>query len=232
MDSPDRTKRASYDFYLILATAVVLAIISAICIYGMFYFQHAQIQDMRPLVKARHMNTMNLVISPFIICLILLIGICVPKRLLPTKMLNWFTLALTVLLGVVSYFYGFIMALKITLMMGMVVQLVVLCLAVIGNRYLHFARKGYWVKVGSAAIHLGIILFILDLFYYNHQTLHLALFWVTTVATTVGMLGCFYSEAIADLIRKRSGAKAREVLKEGFRRMDPNGPIRGKHPRA
>lgn len=208
MDNQDSTKRASYDFYLILATAVVLAIISVICIYGMFYFQQAQIQDMHPLVKARYMNTMNLVISPFTICLILLIGICVPKRFLPMKILNWFTLALLVLLGVVTYFYGIIMALKINLILGMILQFFVLCLAVIGNKHLHFEKKGYWVRIGSSAIHLGIILFILDLFYYKHQTLHLALFWVTTVATTVGMLCCFYSEAFANLTKKRRGGKS------------------------
>jgi hypothetical protein len=202
MSSKAPTKNVSYDFYLILATAVVLTIISAICIYGMFYFKHAQIQNMQPLVKAEYMQTMNLVVSPFIICLILLIGVCVPKRLLPTGILNGFTLLLIVILGAVSYLYGIISALKINLMVALAVQFIVLCLAVIGNQYLHFEKKGYWLRVGSSAMHLGIILFILDLFYYKNQSLHLALFWVTTVATVVGMLGCFYSEAIANLIKK------------------------------
>jgi len=202
MSSQKPTKNVSYDFYLILATAVVLAVISAICIYGMFYFKHAQIQDMPPQIKIGYMNTMNQVVTPFIICLILLIGICVPKRLLPVGMLNRFTLALVVLLGVVAYFYGIISALKINLIVALIVQFIVLCLALIGNRHLHFEKKGYWLRVGSSAMHLGVILFILDLFYYKNQTLHLTLFWVTTVATVVGMLGCFYSEAIVNSIKK------------------------------
>nr|MBF0220647.1 hypothetical protein [Desulfobulbaceae bacterium] len=202
MENTGPTQKASYDFYLILATAVVLAIISAICIYGMFYFKHAQIQNMQPLFKAQYMNSMNEVVSPFIICLILLIGICVPKRLLPTTILNWFTLALVVLLGVVSFYYGIITALKINLMVALAAQFAVLCLALIGNQYLHFEKKGYWVRVGSSAMHLGIILFILDLFYYKNQTLHLTLFWVTTVSTVIGMLGCFYSESIVNCIKK------------------------------
>ena len=202
MDTPLSTKKVSYDFYLILATAVVLAIISAICIYGMFYFKHAQIQEMQSLVKARYMNTMNQVVSPFIICLILLIGICVPKRILPAHVLNWFTLALIIVLGIATFFFGIINALKINLIVALVVQFAVLCLAIIGNQQLHFEKKGYWVKVGSSAMHLGVILFILDLFYYKNQSLHLALFWVTTVATVIGMIGCFYSESVVHLIKK------------------------------
>ena len=38
--------KSSYDYYLILATAVVLFVISAICIYGMFYFKLAQVQQL------------------------------------------------------------------------------------------------------------------------------------------------------------------------------------------
>jgi hypothetical protein len=34
------------------------------------------------------------------------------------------------------------------------------------------------------------------------------------------------------MVKEIGEIKAREVLKEGFRRMDPNGPIRSKHPRA
>lgn len=196
------TKKASYDFYLILATAVVLAIISAICIYGMFYFKNAQIQNMQPMVKAQYMDTMNTVVSPFIICLILLLGICVPKRLLPTRLLNWFAVGLIVVVGIVAYLYGVIIALKVNLMVALVVQCIVLCLAIAGNQYLNFEKKGYWVRVGSSSIHLGIILFILDLFFYTHQRLHLALFWVTTVSTVIGMCGCFYSEALAQWFKR------------------------------
>ena len=39
-------KKSSYDFYLVLATAAVLFIISVICVYGMFYFKLAQIHQM------------------------------------------------------------------------------------------------------------------------------------------------------------------------------------------
>lgn len=196
-------KKPSYDFYLILATVVVLSIISGICVYGMFYFKFAQLQQMAAPVKAAYMERMNQIVSPFIIALIVILAVCVPKRLLPTDWLNRFALALLLVIGGVTWFGGVVTALQVALCLTLALQAVVLALALAGNQRLNFEKKGYWLRVGSSAMHLGLILFILDLFFYRHQTLHLALFWVTTVATVLGMTGCFYSPALAEMVAKR-----------------------------
>jgi hypothetical protein len=195
-------KKTSYDFTLILATVAVLSIISGICVYGMFYFKFAQLQNMAPAVKSAYMDRMNQIVSPFIIALIVILAVCVPKRLLPTVWLNRFALALVVLIGVVTWVWGVVMALKVALCVTLVLQVAVLGMAVSGSQRLNFEKKGYWLRVGSSAMHLGLILFILDLFFYKYQTLHLALFWVTTVATVFGMIGCFYSPALAGMMVK------------------------------
>lgn len=195
-------KRASYDFYLILATTVVLFAISIICVYGMFYFKFAQVQEMPAAAKLEYMNQMNRFVSPFLIGLILLLGICVPKRLLPTIWLNRFAVFLLLAIGAVAYFAGIQMALKVNLIIALALQFIVLFMALSGSEILTFEKKGYWVRVGSSAMHLGIILFILDLFYYQNQGLHLVIFWMTTFFTVVGMMGCFYSEAIVSFIKK------------------------------
>ena len=193
-------RQGSYDFYLILATAVVLFIISMICIYGMFYFKFAQIHQMAPVIKAAYMNRMNTVIAPFLICLILLLGICVPKRLLPTSWLNRFAVLLVVLVVGISLVMGIKNGMLFTLTAALILQTVVLGLALGGSKNLHFEKKGYWVRVGSSLIHLGLILFIFDLFFYKKQALHLFLFWVTTGATVFGMVFCFYAETVVKLI--------------------------------
>lgn len=195
-------RKSSYDFYLILATTGVLFVISAICIYGMFYFKFAQIHQMEPAIKAAFMNKMNMVMAPFLIGLILLLGICVPKRLLPTNWLNWFAVFLIVAVVLVSVFVNVKGGLLTVLIASLLLQLIVLVMAVAGSEMLHFEKKGYWVRVGSSLMHLGLILFVLDLFFYKQQTLHLALFWITTVATVLGMLFCFYSETVVQLIRR------------------------------
>jgi len=205
------TKRPSYDFALILATVAILTVISGICIYGMFYFKFAQLQQMAAPVKAAYMERMNQIVSPFVIALIVLLAICVPKRLLPTAWLHRFGLLLLVVIGLVTWAGGVVLALQVALCLTLALQTVVLGLAIVGNQRLNFEKKGYWVRVGSSSMHLGLILFILDLFFYRHQTLHLVLFWITTVATVLGMIGCFYAPTLAKMVNERSCTKARLV---------------------
>ena len=195
--------KSSYDFYLILATTVVLFAICLISIYGMFYFKFAQIHQMAPAVKMSYMNRMNTIVAPFVICLILLLGICVPKRLLPTAWLN----RITVLLIICALLTGFIAGGKASLLLilgsSLVLQMIVLVLVLSGSKNLHFHKKGYWVRLGSSLIHLGLILFVLDLFLYERQALHLFLFWLTTGASVAGMLFCFYAESVVNFVTGR-----------------------------
>ncbi|MDX1776837.1 MAG: hypothetical protein R3297_09665, partial [Desulfobulbales bacterium] len=64
----------------------------------------------------------------------------------------------------------------------------------------------YWVRLGSSLIHLGLILFILDLLLYERKNLHLFLFWITTGASVAGMLFCFYAESVVAFITGSRGA--------------------------
>ena len=193
-------RKSSYDFYLILAAALVLFAISAISIYGMFYFKFAQIQQMAPALKLSYMNRMNSFVTPFIIILILLLGICVPKRLLPTAWLN----RVTVLMVGIAVLTAFLTDIKTSLLVilgaSLFLQVIVLVLALAGSKNLNFHKKGYWVRLGSSLIHLGFILLVLDLLLYKREILHLFLFWITTGASVAGMLFCFYADLVVGLI--------------------------------
>ncbi len=206
-------RKTSYDFHLIVATAIMLFIISAICIYGMFHFKLAQIHQMPTEIKVGHMERMNTIVAPFVIGLILLLGICVPKRLLPTQWLNRFAVFLIVVVLLVCVGPGIKWGLVVILVASLVLQVVVLAMALAGSKSLNFEKRGYWLRVGSSLIHLGLILFVLDLFFYNKQTLHLVLFWITTVATVLGMTFCFYSDAMVRLLgRIRKSANNTDQL--------------------
>jgi len=192
--------KSSYDFYLILATTIILFAICLISIYGMFYFKFAQINQMAPALKITYMNRMNTVISPFAVCLILLLGICVPKRLLPTAWLNRATLLLLFGTVLTSLIWGGRASLYFILAASLILQVVVLLMALSGSKKLNFHKKGYWVRLGSSLIHLGLILFVLDLLLYEKMTLHLFLFWVTTCTSVLGMVFSFYAESVVRLI--------------------------------
>ena len=195
--------KSSYDYYLILATTVVLFVISAICIYGMFYFKLAQVNQLPAAEKMGYMNSMNTVMAPFLIALILLLGICVPKRLLPTAWLNWFSMALVVLALITSFIWGLNAGFILVLVVSLVLQTVVLFMALAGSKELNFEKKGYWVRVGSSLLHLALILFMLDIFFYSYQSLHLVLFWITTVSSLLGMVFCFYAESFSRVVKKK-----------------------------
>jgi hypothetical protein len=193
-------KKTSYDFQLILATTAVLFIISIICIYGMFHFKLVQVHQLAPAAKAAYMNRMNAVVAPFVVALVLLLGICIPKRLFPTVWLHRFTAVLLAAAAGASLLWGVPTGLLVVLLASLLLQLAVLALALAGSEKLHFEKKGYWVRLGSSLIHLGLILFILDLYFHRHQSLHLLLFWVTTGATVLGMLFCFYAEWVTGVV--------------------------------
>jgi hypothetical protein len=196
--------KSNYDFYLILATTVVLFIISVICIYGMFYFKLAQVNQLTAVAKVNYMNTMNRVLAPFLIALIVLLGICVPKRLLPTVWLNRFSVMLVVFAIVAGLIGDVQMSLVLVLAVSLVLQVVVLIMACAGSTELNFEKKGYWVRVGSSLLHLGLIVFVLDFFFYRSLTLHLVLFWITTVSLLLGMVFCFYAESFSRLVQKKT----------------------------
>jgi hypothetical protein len=148
---------------------------------------------------------MNHVVTPFIIGLILLLGICVPKRLLSAQWLVRFGVALGIAGFAVSLWLGIINGLIVVLVASLILQLVVLIMAAAGSKRLHFEKSGYWVRVGSSLVHLGFILFVLDLLLYKHLSLHLFLFWVTTGSSVMGMLCCFYSQGIAAAVSRIRG---------------------------
>ena len=196
--------KSHYDYYLILATTVVLFVISVICIYGMFYFKLAQVHQLPVAEKVGYMDSMNTVMAPFLIALIVLLGICVPKRLLPTSWLNRFSVILVLLALAASFIWGIKVSLALVLIVSLALQVVVLFMVFAGSKELNFEKKGYWVRVGSSLLHLGLILFALDLFFYRYQVLHLVLFWITTASALLGMVFCFYAESFSRLVKKRT----------------------------
>ncbi len=193
----------SYDFYLILITTLLLFVISLICIYAMFAYKYAEVHLAPPVAQIHFMERMNRLVSPFLIALVLVLGICIPKRLFPLQWLSYFSLALMIGVLVISLSLGVKMALLVVLLASLLLQTLVLILALLGSQRLHFEKRGYWLRLGSSLIHLGLILFILDLFFYRWPKVHLLLFWVTTFSSVLGMIFCFYSEAIVQLIHRK-----------------------------
>lgn len=190
------TQKSAHDLRLIVATAVVLFLMALICIGAMFYFKLAQVQLLPGPQKMGYLEAMNAVIAPFAIALVVLLGLCVPRRLLPSRWLAGYAAALIALAGVVTVACDVTAALACVLVLSAGLQAVVLGMTLAGSTRVHFEKTGYWVGIGSCLLHLGLILFVLDIFFHRIPPLHLGLFWATTVSTTLGMLLCFYADTV------------------------------------
>jgi len=121
-------------------------------------------------------------------------------------MVSW--LAVSAVTIAVSLWQGVTIGLQVVLGVSLLLQIIVLGLAVMGSKRLHFEKSGYWVRVGSSLMHLGLILFVFDLFFFRYKMLHLVLFWITTIVTVIGMLFCFYSATVTKWIKKLTAAKS------------------------
>ena len=185
-------KYKNLDFGLVAATAVILGVISLLCVGAMFYYRAVRLDQAREAVKQAWLVTMNRAVTPPIIGLILVLALCIPKRLLPRQWLWRLVAVLGLAAGAAFALSGFRAALVLVLAVSVTLQGAVVVMAALGSGRLNFLRPGYWQRLGSALVHLGLVLFVLDLLLYRYHTLHLALFWSLTLATLAGLLFSFY----------------------------------------
>jgi hypothetical protein len=195
-------RRFNYDFILVLITVVIMFLISILCIGGMFYFKLAELQNVIPAIKITFQEQMNSLLAPFLVALLLTLGLCIPKRLFPPRWLY----AFIILLGLTglgsALVWGWREALLWMLVISAVLQAMVLILVVSGRR-LKFLCEGYWNRLGSSLVHMGLVLFCLDFFLLDRWNLHLVIFWISAICIFIGMIVTFYAEGIIERLRRR-----------------------------
>jgi hypothetical protein len=195
-------KRYNSDFILILVTVVIMFFISMLCIGGMFYFKWAELQNVVPAIKIAYQEQMNGLLAPFLLALLLTLGLCIPRRLFPQHRLYAFIILLGLTGLGAALVWGWREALLWMLIISAALQTVVLILAASG-RQLKFLCEGYWNRVGSSSVHLGLVLFCLDFFLLDRWNVHLVIFWISAVCIFIGTVITFYAEDMMDKLRGR-----------------------------
>ncbi|OPL12161.1 MAG: hypothetical protein AVO38_03790 [delta proteobacterium ML8_D] len=195
-------KRYNSDFILILVTVVIMFLISMLCIGGMFYFKWAELQNVVPAIKIAYQEQMNSLLAPFLLALLLTLGLCIPRRLFPHGRLYAFIILLGLTGLGAALAWGWREALLWILIISAVLQAVVLILAASGRR-LKFLCEGYWNRLGSSSVHLGLVLFCMDFFLLDRWNVHLVIFWISAVCIFIGMIITFYAEDMMDKLRSR-----------------------------
>lgn len=194
------------NFILILITITVLAALGVVFIYGSGYYwvQSIKLAEWRQtLLYEDYVEGMNLAVGPLAVLLVVVLGLCIPKRLFSGLALLQAMGALLALTIVGAILFGPRSGLGFLMAAGIIIQMVVIGLTLAGSRRLSYEAQGFYVQIGSALLHLGLIIFLLDFILLGNSPSHLDIFWIATALIGVGMVLCFYSTELARLGKSR-----------------------------
>lgn len=190
-------KSRAYDFILVITTIAVLSLLGLICLYGTIYsFNRSMVSPewTQTFEYSAYFGMMNTMVIPFTLILLAVMALCIPRRIIPRRFL--FPLGIVMLFSSfgVAVFYGAIAAISLIIGFSAFVQVFVAYAVVKGSKYLVFEKSSTIEKFGSTVLHLGLLIFILDLVALQDSPLHIGIFWVATALITVGSLFIFYPD--------------------------------------
>lgn len=197
-------KPGSYDFALALATIIILVLLSAVSIYGTIESWINSANDPRwtsGWLYVDYLQRMNIYAYPLVVALVIALCMCIPKRFVARTYLlqsSLGVLALSILVGIV---WGFTLGLGILLIMSAIIQFAVVVMVLTRSKTLVFEREGVMVQFGSALLHLGFVIFVLDLVLIRDMQNHLNVFWLSTALITLGSVFSFYSREVSVFLR-------------------------------
>jgi len=196
-------KLKNYDYYLIILTALILFAIGLVCVYGITYYNYLAVnpQWTGTIRYYHYIDDMNSYLYPFLVLLLLTLGLCIPKRIFEQDFLIKFgalTLGATLVLTFLS---GIEKGLVFLLAVMIVVQGFVLIRTIKKSEALRFEKEGYAGRVGSSLLHLGLMVLIFNFMTLQGSSFHLLIFWVGMIMITVGNIFSFYPEWINSLLK-------------------------------
>lgn len=195
----------NYDYYLIIVTSIALMMIGFVCVFGVWYSYdlYSTNSNWQSTIQfPEYISMMNMYVYPFVLVLLLSLGLCIPKRIVPRVALIKATFIILLLTLVASVVGGIELGITFILLMSIAVQAVVLALTILKSGALTFEREGYLIQIGSSLLHLGTVLFIFDFASMRDSVYHIPVFWVVTVLMGIGTLMSFYPSEISRLGRK------------------------------
>ena len=201
-------RKWGYDYTLIVATVVILLAIGLVSLYSIGYY-HDQAQEDPGWSAgpnfASYLDMMNTLSFPLVVALLIALGLCIPKRVVPRSELNRIS-ALILGATVIVYALRDIKAgLGLLLIIAIIVQITSLGLTIAKRGRLVYEKEGYLVQLGSAMLHLGVIVLIFDIALLRAHALHITIFWVSTILLLLGMFFSFYGRT--DLSRLLTAIK-------------------------
>lgn len=193
--------RRSWDFSLTVITVAMLGGIGLQSFIGTLYVWWAQRSvpgwDQGP-GYAEFVAVMNAIAAPQIVLLVIVMGLCVPKRLFSRVVLMVVSAGMLLAgLGVWAFTRSLSTGLAAYLALAGLIQIAVVVMTVAGVRGPSYLTEGRLTKTGSGLLHLGFIVFAFVVVALQTSSFMMPFFWAATVLTMLGTLLSFYADAFA-----------------------------------
>lgn len=185
-----------YDFGLGIAAIVLLALLGIVNLYSIVYYQSVAMQNPQWIgtgLYEEYVAKMNAIAFPLTVLLIAALALCIPKRIFSGETLIRFIALIMGAALVLSALFGLKIALGFLLIAAAVVQLLTLSFTLAKKDFLQFEKEGHKTRLGSAALHLGIVLLLLDLAVLQGSAMHMQLFWLSAFLLMLGIVLSFYA---------------------------------------
>jgi len=188
--------RASWDFSLMVATVGLLGALGLQSLLGTLYawWAYRTVPGWEQTGYAGFIDVMNAIAAPVVIALIVVMGLCVPKRMFARKALMGVSagmIAAGVTVGAVSG--SLATGLAVYLALSALIQVAVVVLTLAGAGGLTYITEGRVAKAGSGMLHLGFIIFALVVVGMQDSSLMMPAFMLSGVLLTGGSAMSFYA---------------------------------------
>lgn len=198
-----------YDFWLVMATIAVLVAMGGLALGGTLWTWRAEAAQpgwSSSPSYAAYTALMNALIAPLVVVLVVLLGLCIPRRLLQREQLWAASGGMVLAAGVVWLVAGPAAAIAIFLLAAGVLQAAALMLTLSRTATLNYLKSNVIYQVGSALGHLGFIVLLVVWAAVPVSWTHLALFWAGSGMLVAGYAMCFWQgelQALAGRLRDR-----------------------------
>lgn len=195
-------KFKNYDYYLIILTTLILFMIGAVSLYGITYYNYLAVDSEWTMTAqySQYIDEMDSYLYPFLVLLLISLGLCIPKRLFEQDILLKFSAIILGMTVILTIFSNIETGLGFILTLVTVVQSVVLIMTIRKSKSIRFEKEGYIARMGSSLLHLGLVLIILNFVSLRDSPYHLSIFWIGVIFITIGNVFSFYPEKTASLL--------------------------------
>ena len=199
MDIEEIRQRA-WDYGLTMVTVFLLGSLGVQSFIGTIYVWWAQRTDpnWEQFFSAAYIDAMNTIAAPQLMALVVVMGLCVPKRLLSRRALLVVSLLMVVAGMVAGIVTGSLATgVAVYLALAALIQVAVVALTAAGAKGPSYLTEGRLTKLGSGLLHLGFIVFGIVVAVLQRSPFMEPVFWTSTVLMTVGTAMSFYADRLA-----------------------------------